>query len=99
MSGIPDLRSAQAGTLESGDIMIAVVPGAPGSGIAVQLESIVRAQYGKAIEATIRLTTAQYSASDILIKAVDRGALDCTIRARVMAALCRAGAVSAKEGI
>ena len=97
--GTSVLHSAQAGTVESGDIMITVVPGEPGSGLAIQLESIVQAQYGKAISATITQTAAEYGVKDILIRAVDRGALDCTIRARVMAALSRAGAVALKEGM
>ena len=34
---------AQAGTLESNDIMLTVAPGAPGSGIIIDLQSIVLA--------------------------------------------------------
>ncbi|QDR79775.1 citrate lyase acyl carrier protein [Sporomusa termitida] len=92
-----ELKPAQAGTLESNDIMITVAPGAQGSGISIELESIVFAQYGQAIRKTITAVIAEQDITDIYIKAVDRGALDCTIRARTLAALTRAGVVPAKE--
>lgn len=88
MSG---LKTARAGTLESGDIMITVAPGASGSGIVIALDSIVLAQYGRAIRNTINEVVSRQEITDIYIKAVDRGALDCTIAARLLAALSRAG--------
>lgn len=92
-----ELKPAQAGTLESNDIMITVAPGAQGSGISIELESIVFAQYGQAIQKTIRAVIVEQDVIDVYIKAVDRGALDCTIRARTLTALTRAGVVPAKE--
>lgn len=86
-------KTAQAGTLESGDIMITVAPGTKGSGIVLELDSIVLAQYGKAINQTIQEVVAGQGISDVFIKAIDRGALDCTIKARTLAALGRAGAI------
>lgn len=91
------LKPAQAGTLESNDIMITVTPGAEGSGLVIDLESIVLAQFGQAIKETITATTAKQNVTDIYIKAVDRGALDCTIQARTLAALSRAGVILQKE--
>ncbi|TCL38768.1 citrate lyase subunit gamma (acyl carrier protein) [Anaerospora hongkongensis] len=87
------LRPAQAGTLESNDIMITVAPGEAGSGMVLELDSIVMPQYGAAIRQTIAETVAKQSVVDIYIKAVDRGALDCTIRARLLAVLARAGVI------
>ena len=84
-------KSAQAGTLESNDIMITVAPGA--SGIEIELDSIVLPQYGDAITATITNTIKEQGIDGIKVKAVDRGALDCTICARTLAALGRAGVV------
>ena len=81
---------AQAGTLESNDIMLTVAPGAPGSGIIIDLHSIVLVQYGSQIKSVILETVVQKGINDIYIKAVDRGALDCTIRARILAVLERA---------
>jgi citrate lyase subunit gamma (acyl carrier protein) len=90
------LKSAQAGTLESNDIMVMVAPAEKGSGIVIELDSIVLAQYGKAIRQVLTATAVEQRIADIYIKAVDRGALDCTIRARLLAALKRGGA--APEG-
>jgi len=92
------IKTAQAGTLESSDIMITVAPGSQGSGVVIELQSIVMAQYGDDIRLTLEKTVAQQDCTDIYIKALDRGALDCTIRARILTALSRAGAVL-KEGI
>lgn len=86
-------KTAQAGTLESSDIMVTVAPGQAGSGIVVELESIVLAQYGEDIRRVLEDTVKGMHLTDIYIKAVDRGALDCTIRARTLTALHRAGAV------
>ena len=44
---------AIAGTLESSDVQIAIAPN-PGGGIDIDLESDVKAQFGEAIEATVR---------------------------------------------
>lgn len=87
------LTTAQAGTLESSDILITVSPVAEGSGAVIEIESIVMAQYGKAIRQTLAAVLAEQGIKDIYLKAVDRGALDCTIKARALAALGRAGAV------
>lgn len=87
------LRPAQAGTLESNDIMITVAPVEAGGGVVLELDSLVMAQYGDAIRQTVADTVAAQGVADIYIKAVDRGALDCTIRARLLAALARAGVI------
>lgn len=86
------VKTAQAGTLESSDIMIMVAPGSAGSGVVIELESIVMAQYGDDIRLTLEKTLAEQGCTDIYIKATDRGALDCTIHARLLTALSRAGA-------
>lgn len=90
-------RTAQAGTLESGDIMIMVGPGPAGSGIVIALESIVLTRYGQAIRQKIMDIAVERELTDIYIKAVDRGALDCTITARMLTALGRAGAADGEE--
>ncbi|TWH47952.1 citrate lyase subunit gamma (acyl carrier protein) [Sporomusa sp. KB1] len=92
-----ELKPAQAGTLESNDIMITMAPGAQGSGVVIDLESIVLAQYGPAIKQAIAAVVAEQNVTDIYIKAVDRGALDCTIQARTLTALARMGVIPPKE--
>ncbi len=89
-------KVGQAGTLESNDIMITVAPGKEGSGIFVDLTSIVKAQYGEAIRQTLLNVAAEQKVSDLVITVVDRGALDCTIRARLLTALSRAGIIGTK---
>lgn len=81
-------KTAMAGTMESGDIMITIEPRASG-GIALDLSSNVMQQYGRQIEAVIRETLAEMGVENADIQAVDKGALDCTVRARVSAAAYR----------
>lgn len=83
------IRVGQAGTLESSDIMIIAMPGEQGSGIQIQLSSPVIKQFGRQIKATIELVSQELGVVDVVIQANDRGALDCTIKARVKAALYR----------
>ena len=86
------LKAAQAGTLESGDIMVTLLPAESGAGVAVELESIVVLQYGSAIRRTANEVLAAAGSADATLRLVDRGALDCTIRARLKTAIARAGA-------
>ena len=78
-----------AGTMESNDIMITVEPSDAG-GVQVELTRSVYQQFGKQIIAVSRKTAADYGVENALITAVDKGALDCTVRARVATALTRA---------
>ena len=82
-----DITNAVAGTLESGDIMI---QSAPGDGLQVELQSSVAAQFGRQIKAVITETLTGLGIDNAYVKATDKGALDCTIRARVTAAAVRA---------
>ena len=88
-------KAAQAGTLESNDIMIIVEPGV--GGIVLDLESIVKKQFGAAISQTIIKAVKEREITDINIKAIDRGALDYTIQSRLATALSRAGITPARE--
>ena len=83
------ITTGSAGTMESNDIMITVEPTDEG-GVQVELTSNVYQQFGKQIIAVIRETAAGYGVENALITAVDKGALDCTVRARVATALTRA---------
>ncbi len=81
------MKTSTAGTLESGDIMITI---GPGKGLEVNLQSSVAAQFGAQIRAVITETLEGLDIHDARVDAVDKGALDCTIRARVTAAAVRA---------
>ena len=82
-----EIKNAMAGTLESGDILIQVEPG---KGLQVDLQSSVSALFGRQIKAVITDTLKGLGVENASIKATDKGALDCTIRARVTAAVVRA---------
>lgn len=82
------IRAAQAGTVESSDIVVIIEP--KESGIEILLTSSVQQQYGKRIEAVIRETLAELGVEAARVEAVDKGALDCTVRARTQAAVFRA---------
>ena len=81
--------TGQAGTLESSDIMVTISPAESGSGIALQFMSPVVKQYGRHIKELIVSLVQEQGISDVQINANDRGALDCTIKARVLTAIAR----------
>ena len=83
------LKVAKAGTLESNDILIMVMPNESGK-IELELESIVMQQFGDVIERVILHKVKEMGVEGITIKAQDKGALDYTIGARVETAIKRA---------
>jgi len=82
-------EKAWAGTMESSDIYVEVAPLAAGSGIELSVQSVVYAQFGDAIEKTIMETLESLAIDDMKVVANDRGAVDCTIKARVETAVRR----------
>ena len=86
-------KTGLAGTVESSDILITLEPG--GDGIAIHLDSAVEKQFGGQIRAVISETLQELGIRQATVTAVDRGALDCVIRARVKTAAYRA---SGEEG-
>lgn len=82
-------EKAWAGTMESSDIYVEVMPLASGSGIDLEVNSVVYAQFGEAIEATIMETLKALDIEDMKVIVSDRGAVDCTIKARVETAVRR----------
>ena len=83
------IHKAMAGTMESSDIMVTIEPKEEG-GIQLELTSSVMQQFGRQIEATIRETLDKLGVENALVTAADKGALDCTIKARVNCAAFRA---------
>lgn len=81
------LKSAAAGTLESSDAMVTVEPGE--DGIELELSSSVMNQYGRQIKATILETLERLDVKNAHVTVVDKGALDCTLKARVECAVFR----------
>lgn len=86
------LEMAIAGTMESSDVMITIERGS--AGIEIDLSSTVEKQFGDEIRAVITETLTAMDVKSAKITAVDKGALDCAIRARVKTAVCRAAGQS-----
>ncbi len=84
------IQRAQAGTLESSDIMILIEPAGEGTGREIKLSSNVILEYGDSIMKTINEILDRYEIEDLKIIATDKGALDATIKARVETAVKRA---------
>ncbi|MDO4285086.1 MAG: citrate lyase acyl carrier protein [Eubacteriales bacterium] len=89
------MKAAAAGTLESSDCQVVVEKGE--GEIEFHLESAVIHQYGNQIRKVVLETLQKLGVSDIRITVIDKGALDCTIRARVESAVYRS--VAQTEGI
>lgn len=80
-------KSAIAGTLESSDAQVTVCPGT--DGIRLTLSSPVLRPYGERIRQVVLETLRALEVDQAEVTVVDRGALDCTLRARVTAAVYR----------
>ncbi|MBS4538418.1 citrate lyase acyl carrier protein [Clostridium sp. D2Q-11] len=80
------VKRALAGTMESSDIQIVVEAG---EGIEIELKSSVEKQFGNQIRKVIRETLEKLGVEDVKVIAIDKGALDCTVQARVAAAAYR----------
>lgn len=80
------LKSAAAGTLESSDCMVTVEPG---EGISLDLTSSVMNQYGRQIKAAVLETLERLDVKNANVTIVDKGALECTLKARVECAVFR----------
>ena len=77
-----------AGTVESSDAQITVEPGT--YGIELNIESSVIQQYGRQIKAVVLETLKKLDVKNAKVSVVDKGALDCTLKARVEVAVFRA---------
>jgi len=81
-------RSAVAGTHESSDILIMVSPDS--TGVRIDLQSSVDLYYHDTIVEVMTNVLQEMKIESVKVEAVDHGALDCTIRARLTTAIKRA---------
>ncbi len=88
-------KAAAAGTLESSDCLVTLEPGE--GGVTLELTSSVMNQYGRQIKATVLETLDRLGVENANVTVVDKGALDCTIKARVECAVFRSCGESAKN--
>lgn len=80
------LKSASAGTMESSDVYVQIEPA---QGLEIQLESVVYNQFGDAIREVVTEVLQEQGVENAAVRIVDRGALECVIRARVETAVLR----------
>ena len=80
-------KAAMAGTLESSDAQVTVEPG--NGSVELSIESSVIHQFGKQIKATVLETLNRLDVTNAKVTVVDKGALDCTLKARVECAVFR----------
>ena len=80
-------KPAVAGTLESSDCQVTVEPGQ--GQVEFSLDSVVINQFGNQIKKVTMETLDNLGIDDIKITIVDKGALDCTIKARIEGAVYR----------
>ena len=81
------LKRASAGTMESSDAYVEIEPSA--NGLDIQLESGVLGQFGDAIDRTVREVLVEQGITNANVRVIDRGALECVLRARVETAVLR----------
>ncbi len=83
-----------AGTLESSDAMITVEPNE--SGIELYVDSVVMNVYGRQIKELILKTLATLEVAKAKVTVIDKGALECTLKARLECAVYRSCDASRK---
>ena len=86
------LKPASAGTMESSDVLVHIAPNE--SGIEIDVESVVLFQFGDAIRNVVMEVLQEQNVDSANVRVVDRGALECVLRARVETAVLRG-----KEGV
>lgn len=80
-------KRAVAGTLQSNDCFIEVLPS---EDFKINIDSIVFNEFSEVIEDVIKNTLNELDVKNVELNINDKGALDCTIKARVETAVKRA---------
>ncbi|MBQ3079826.1 MAG: citrate lyase acyl carrier protein [Clostridia bacterium] len=81
-------KAAAAGTMESNDAMIMIEPG--DGELEIFVDSVVARQFGKQIERAVMEVLSQYEIEDAHVLVRDKGAVECTLKARCETAILRA---------
>ena len=82
------IKTVKAGTLESGDILITISP--HDSELIIEVETPVEALYGEKIKQEILDIITSLEITKGVITAIDKGALEYTVAARMETAINRA---------
>lgn len=88
-SCMTSVKNSVAGSLESSDVLVTVGP-AEGEENKLDVESIVFKQFGARIRSVAEEVVAASGVKGAAVRIQDRGALECTLRARLETALERA---------
>lgn len=81
------LNNAIAGTLESSDAQVQVFP--QSGKLSIYVESSVMNQYGRQIKKTAEESLAKLKVKEGKVVIIDKGALECTLKARIECAVFR----------
>lgn len=82
------IKAASAGSMESNDVQVIISPGL--GDVDIVINSDVKEQYGDHINRIIANILEQLKINNIRMILNDKGAMDFTIKARIIAALSRA---------
>ena len=80
------VKSVSAGTMESSDAYVEIEPG---DALQIDLESVVQLQFGQEIRRVVTEVLQENQVEKANVRVIDRGALECVIRARVETAILR----------
>ena len=80
------VKIASAGTMESSDAYVEIEPAET---LDIKLESVVYEQFGDEIRKVAKEVLEENGIQAASVRIVDRGALECVIRARVETAIVR----------
>ena len=83
-----ELKTAMAGSLESNDALVVLREQAAEEPV-IEIQSIVEKQFGRQIRESVADVLKQFKLRGVHVSVQDRGAYDCTIRARMEGAILR----------
>jgi citrate lyase subunit gamma (acyl carrier protein) len=83
-----EIKTAMAGSLESNDVLVVLREQAEEEPIIV-VHSIVEKQFGRQIRESVAEVLGRFNLRRVHVSVQDKGAYDCTIRARVEGAILR----------
>ena len=81
-------KTAMAGSLESNDVLVVLREQAEQE-LVIEIQSSVEKQFGRQIRESVADVLRQFNQRGVHVSIQDRGAYDCTIRARVEGAILR----------
>lgn len=93
--GGKNMKTAQAGTLESMDCIVTVTEAEKGRGISISMEGASIVRFGEAMLKATKDTLKSLGVRDISVSIQDNGAGDLVLKARVEAAVKRLAGVKA----